>query len=110
MDGRTRPQVNFCAYRSQCLKHDKWQHPDRKRKPRHGDRAGFRKLLNMKTYIASRSKRKAKVCASDLFQWSRDAELLTIHSVRSVAHRTKASPALALTIAELSGLLREVRA
>jgi hypothetical protein len=50
---------------------------------------------------------KLKVWAPNLFDWSRDAELLTIHSVRRIAQRTKVSPALALTIAELSGLLRD---
>lgn len=60
--------------------------------------------------ITSQARRKGKVCEPDLFQWSREAEILAIPSVRTIARRTKASPALALSIAELSGLLREVRA
>lgn len=40
---------------------------------------------------------------------ARDIELLAIHAVRNVAHRAKVSPALALAIAELSGLIREPR-
>ncbi|MFC4170485.1 hypothetical protein ACFOYU_00160 [Microvirga sp. GCM10011540] len=40
---------------------------------------------------------------------ARETELLAIHAVRRVAHRAKVSPALALAIAELSGLIREVR-
>jgi hypothetical protein len=40
---------------------------------------------------------------------ARDVELAAIHAVRRVMHRAKVSPALALAIAELSGLIREVR-
>jgi len=39
---------------------------------------------------------------------ARDIELLAIHAVRRVVHRANVSPALALAIAELSGLVREV--
>jgi hypothetical protein len=40
---------------------------------------------------------------------TRDVELAAIHAVRRVMHRAKVSPALALAIAELSGLIREPR-
>jgi hypothetical protein len=40
---------------------------------------------------------------------ARDVELAAIHAVRCVMHRAKVSPALALAIAELSGLIREPR-
>jgi hypothetical protein len=40
---------------------------------------------------------------------ARDIELLATHAVRHVVHRAQVSPALALAIAELSGLIREVR-
>jgi hypothetical protein len=40
---------------------------------------------------------------------AREIELLSIHAVRRVVHRANVSPALALAIAELSGLMREVR-
>ena len=59
------------------------------------------KLCNMKA-----RKRQAKVGAPDLFDWSREAELLTHPVVRAVVCQAKVSPALALTIAELSGLMR----
>lgn len=42
-------------------------------------------------------------------QRAREIELLAIHAVRAVVQRAKVSPALALAIAELSGLVREVR-
>jgi hypothetical protein len=56
-----------------------------------------------------RSSRKAKSCPPDLFTWQRDTELLTNPAVRAVARRTNISPALALVVAELAGLTREVR-
>ncbi len=59
--------------------------------------------------IRKRSSRKAKSCAPDLFTWSRDTELLTNRTVRAIARRTNVSPALALVLAELAGLAREVR-
>ena len=58
-------------------------------------------LCNMKI-----PKRQAKAGAPDLFDWSREAELLTHPAVRAVVSQAKVSPALALTIAELSGLMR----
>jgi hypothetical protein len=46
---------------------------------------------------------------SDLFTWSRDAELLSTPAVRAITRRTGVSPALALVLAELAGLSREAR-
>lgn len=40
---------------------------------------------------------------------ARDIELLAVHAVRAVVRRAQVSPALALAIAELSGLIREPR-
>jgi hypothetical protein len=51
-------------------------------------------------------KRQAKAGAPDLFDWSRETELLTYPVIRTVVSQAKVSPALALTIAELSGLMR----
>jgi hypothetical protein len=55
-----------------------------------------------------RVRRKAHSCLP-LFDWARDAELLIHPAVRAVTRRTHLSPALALAIAELSGLIRERR-
>ncbi len=62
-----------------------------------------------KQYTTRSRGRKAQPCAPDLFTFARDAELLNQRSVRSIARRTGSSPALALAIAELAGLIREDR-
>lgn len=61
----------------------------------------------MKTNSMRRRRRKACPCTPDLFDWARQRELLSTPAVRAVARRTGMSPALALAIAELAGLVRE---
>ncbi len=56
-----------------------------------------------------RHRRKPRSRTPDLFDWARNRELLTTPAVRAVSRRTGVSPALALALAELSGLLREAQ-
>jgi hypothetical protein len=53
-----------------------------------------------------RPRRKAR-SSLPLFDWARDGELLSQVAVRAVARRINVSPAVALVLAELSGLMRE---
>ncbi len=57
----------------------------------------------------NRRRRKAKSRLPDLFSWAREADLMRQPPVRTLMQRTGCSPALALAIAELAGLLREGR-
>ena len=64
----------------------------------------------MPKYSSTRSRgRKAKSRLPDLFSWARDAELMRQPPVRTLMQRTGCSPAVALALAELAGLLREDR-
>jgi hypothetical protein len=56
-----------------------------------------------------RRRRKACCCTPDLFDHARQVDLLTTPAVRAIQRRAGVSPALALALAELSGLSREAR-
>ncbi len=57
----------------------------------------------------NRRRQKAKSRLPDLFTWAREAELMRQPPVRTLMQRTGCSPAVALALAELAGLLREDR-
>ena len=56
-----------------------------------------------------RSRRKARSCSPDLFDWQRSQELLSAPTIRTIARKAQVSPALAAVIADLCGLSREAR-
>ena len=62
----------------------------------------------MPSYTKTRSKRNVKPCPT-VFDWHRNAELLRLPAVRSIARRAHVSPFTAFAIAELAGLIREAR-
>ena len=62
----------------------------------------------MKAYSTRRRLRKVNSCP-DLFDWALQNELLSYPSIRSVARRFRVSPATAAVLAELAGIIREVR-
>ena len=63
----------------------------------------------MSTHTMRRRRRKGGLRTPDLFDWARNRDLLTAPAVRAVSRRAGVSPALALALAELSGLSREAR-
>jgi hypothetical protein len=56
-----------------------------------------------------RSRRKARSCSPDLFDWQCSQELLSAPTIRTIARKAQVSPALAAVIADLCGFYREVR-
>ena len=56
-----------------------------------------------------RSRRKARSCSPDLFDWQRSQELLSAPTIRSITRKAQVSPALAAVIADLCGLSQENR-
>ena len=56
-----------------------------------------------------RSRRKARSCSPDLFDWQRSQELLSAPTIRIIARKARVSPALAAVIADLCGFSREAR-
>ena len=62
-----------------------------------------------KPFSMRRSRRKARSCSPDLFDWQCSQELLSIQTVRTIARKAQVSPALAAVIADLCGLSREAR-
>ncbi len=56
-----------------------------------------------------RSRRKARSCSPDLFDWQRSQELLSAPTIRTITRKAQVSPALAAVIADLCGLSRESR-
>jgi hypothetical protein len=61
------------------------------------------------SYSMRRSRRKARSCSPDLFDWQCSQELLSAPTIRTIARRAQVSPALAAVIADLCGLSREAR-
>ena len=61
------------------------------------------------TYSMRRSRRKARSCSPDLFDWQCSQELLSAPTIRTIARKAQVSPALAAVIADLCGLSREGR-
>ncbi len=61
------------------------------------------------SYSMRRSRRKARSCSPDLFDWQRSQELLSAPTIRTIARKAQVSPALAAVIADLCGLSRETR-
>jgi hypothetical protein len=61
------------------------------------------------TYSMRRSRRKARSCSPDLFDWQRSQELLSTPTIRTITRKAQVSPALAAVIADLCGLSRETR-
>jgi hypothetical protein len=59
----------------------------------------------MNYYYEARSVRKENLCSIS----AREAELLALFPVRAIMRRVRVSPILALAIAELAGIVREVR-
>ncbi len=64
-------------------------------------------MRNLST--TNRRRREAKSRVPDLFTWAREADLMRQPPVRTLMQRTSCSPAVALALAELAGLLREDR-
>ncbi len=62
-----------------------------------------------KTFSMRRSRRKARSCSPDLFDWQCSQELLSAPTIRTIARKAQVSPALAAVIADLCGFYREVR-
>ncbi len=62
----------------------------------------------MQHYKQRRSRRQVSA-RPDLFDWAQENELLSHLAVRSVARRLRVSPATAAVVAELAGIVREVR-
>ncbi len=60
-------------------------------------------------YSMRRSRRKARSCSPDLFDWQRSQELLSAPTIRTITRKAQVSPALAAVIADLCGLSRESR-
>ncbi len=60
-----------------------------------------------KNLTMRRSRRKARQSTPDLFERSRDQDILNIPAVRTVARRAGVGPALALALAELAGFIKE---
>ncbi len=61
------------------------------------------------SYSMRRSRRKARSCSPDLFDWQRSQELLSAPTIRTITRKAQVSPALAAVIADLCGLSRETR-
>ncbi len=61
------------------------------------------------SYSMRRSRRKARLCSPDLFDWQRSQELLSAPTIRTITRKAQVSPALAAVIADLCGLSRENR-
>ena len=61
------------------------------------------------SYSMRRSRRKARSCSPDLFDWQRSQELLSAPTIRTIARKAQVSPALAAVIADLCGFSREAR-
>ncbi len=62
-----------------------------------------------KHFSMRRSRRKARSCSPDLFDWQCSQELLSAPTIRTIARKAQVSPALAAVIADLCGFYREVR-
>ena len=60
-------------------------------------------------YSMRRSRRKARSCSPDLFDWQRSQELLSAPTIRTITRKAQVSPALAAAIADLCGIPRETR-
>ncbi len=60
-------------------------------------------------YSMRRSRRKARSCSPDLFDWQRSQVLLSAPTIRTITRKAQVSPALAAVIADLCGLSRESR-
>ncbi len=61
------------------------------------------------SYSMRRSRRKARSCSPDLFDWQRSQELLSAPTIRTITRKAQVSPALAAVIADLCGFSREAR-
>ncbi len=61
------------------------------------------------SYSMRRSRRKARSCSPDFFDWQRSQELLSAPTIRTITRKAQVSPALAAVIADLCGLSRETR-
>ena len=61
------------------------------------------------SFSMRRSRRKARSCSPDLFDWQCSQELLSTPTIRTIARKAQVSPALAAVIADLCGLSREAR-
>ncbi len=61
------------------------------------------------SYSMRRSRRKARSCSPDLFDWQCSQELLSAPTIRIIARKAQVSPALAAVIADLCGFLREAQ-
>ena len=60
-------------------------------------------------YSMRRSRRKARSCSPDLFEWQCSQELLSAPTIRTIARKAQVSPALAAVIADLCGFSREAQ-
>src|SRR5215207_7100878 len=77
----------------------------RKRKPHtKGLARGLGESFAMRRSTLRRRKRQLKLHGPDLFDWARENELRANPSVRAIARRTGASPALALLYTELGNV------
>ena len=62
-----------------------------------------------KPFSMRRSRRKARSCSPDLFDWQCSQELLSAPTIRTIARKAQVSPALAAVIADLCGFSREAQ-
>jgi hypothetical protein len=60
-------------------------------------------------YSMRRSRRKARSCSPDLFDWQRNQELLSTPTIRTITRKAQVSLVLAAVIADLCGFSREAR-